>query len=174
MNAYGRVDVYSHIFLISALAGGEWSASRPGRFTPEERDPGTHWIGGWIGPRAGLDDMGNWKFLPPSGLELRGLGRPARSQSLYRLWYSGWLQYILLNTEFTSLWFPFYSCEQVNSFRNERGTNNLTKGHSYYIKRDATGASALKERYRISHNVRRILSFPTRKSERKDFLFWKN
>jgi hypothetical protein len=31
--------------LTSALDGGEWSASRPGRFTPRERAPGTHWIG---------------------------------------------------------------------------------------------------------------------------------
>jgi hypothetical protein len=30
-------------------------ASRPGRFTPRERAPGTCWIGGWVGPRAGLD-----------------------------------------------------------------------------------------------------------------------
>jgi hypothetical protein len=40
--------------LTSALDGGEWSASRPGRFTPRERNPGTHWIGGWVGPRAVL------------------------------------------------------------------------------------------------------------------------
>jgi hypothetical protein len=32
MKAYGEVDVYIHIFLTSALVGGEWSASRPGRF----------------------------------------------------------------------------------------------------------------------------------------------
>jgi hypothetical protein len=32
---------------------GEWSGSRPGRFTPRERTPGTHCIGGWEGPRAG-------------------------------------------------------------------------------------------------------------------------
>jgi hypothetical protein len=38
--------------LTSALDGGEWSASRTGRFTPRERAPGTHWIGGWVGPRA--------------------------------------------------------------------------------------------------------------------------
>jgi hypothetical protein len=36
-----------------ALGGGEWSASRPGCFTQWERAPGTHWIGGWLGP--GLD-----------------------------------------------------------------------------------------------------------------------
>jgi hypothetical protein len=35
----------------------EWSPSRPGRFTPGEGAPGTHWIGGWEGPRAGLDDV---------------------------------------------------------------------------------------------------------------------
>jgi hypothetical protein len=35
--------------LTSALDGGEWSPSRPGRFTPRERAPGTHWIGGWVG-----------------------------------------------------------------------------------------------------------------------------
>jgi hypothetical protein len=36
--------------LIWALEGGEWSASRSGRFTLRERAPGTHWIGGWVGP----------------------------------------------------------------------------------------------------------------------------
>jgi hypothetical protein len=41
----------------SALAGGERPASQPGSFTPGERAPGTHWIGGWVGPRAGLDDV---------------------------------------------------------------------------------------------------------------------
>jgi hypothetical protein len=44
-----------HISLTSALAGGEWSASRPGLFTPEERASGTYWIEGWVDPRAGLD-----------------------------------------------------------------------------------------------------------------------
>jgi hypothetical protein len=41
MKACGGVDVYVHIFLTSALAGGEWSASRSGRYTPGERTPGT-------------------------------------------------------------------------------------------------------------------------------------
>jgi hypothetical protein len=39
----------------SLTYGGEWSPSRPGRFTPGERAPGTHWIGGWASPRAVLD-----------------------------------------------------------------------------------------------------------------------
>jgi hypothetical protein len=33
--------------MTSALDGGEWSASRPDRFTPRKRASGTHWIGGW-------------------------------------------------------------------------------------------------------------------------------
>jgi hypothetical protein len=63
MKMYGGVGVYIHIFLTSALAGGEWSASRPGRFTPGETAPGTHWIGGWVGPRTSLDDVKKRKFL---------------------------------------------------------------------------------------------------------------
>jgi hypothetical protein len=35
--------------------GGEWSASHLVCFTPRERAPSTHWIEGWMGPRAGLD-----------------------------------------------------------------------------------------------------------------------
>jgi hypothetical protein len=43
--------------LISALDAGEWSASRLGRFTPREKAPGTHWIGGWVGSRAVLNAL---------------------------------------------------------------------------------------------------------------------
>jgi hypothetical protein len=43
MKAYsGSSGIHS---LTSALDGGEWSASRPGRFTPREGAPGTAWIG---------------------------------------------------------------------------------------------------------------------------------
>jgi hypothetical protein len=49
-----RYSFYS--LLTSALEGGEWSASRPGRGLPPGKEPpGTHCIGGWVGPRAGLD-----------------------------------------------------------------------------------------------------------------------
>jgi hypothetical protein len=37
-------------FLTSALEGGEWSASRPGRFTPREIVTSAHWIWGWWAP----------------------------------------------------------------------------------------------------------------------------
>jgi hypothetical protein len=73
------VDVQIHIFLTSALVGVEWSTSRPGRFTPGERAPGTHWIGGWVDLKTGLDDLEKRKFLTLPGLELRPLGLPACS-----------------------------------------------------------------------------------------------
>jgi hypothetical protein len=57
----------------------------PGPFTFGEGAPGTHWIGGWVGPRTGLDNVERITILPLPGLELRTLGHPARNQSLYRL-----------------------------------------------------------------------------------------
>jgi hypothetical protein len=46
-------------------SGGEWSASLPDRFTPRERAPGTHWIGGWVGPRVVLDAVVKRKIPIP-------------------------------------------------------------------------------------------------------------
>jgi hypothetical protein len=85
----GKWMYRSTFFFTSALVGGEWSNSRPGRFTPGEKIPGTHLIGGWVDLRAGLDDLEKRKFLTLPGLKLRTLGRPANSQSLYRLRYPG-------------------------------------------------------------------------------------
>jgi hypothetical protein len=73
---------YDPHFLTSALSADEWSAS-----PPRERTPGTHWIRGWVDPRAGLHDLQTRKFLTLLGLEL--LSHPAHSQSLYRLHYPG-------------------------------------------------------------------------------------
>jgi hypothetical protein len=70
MKAYGGVDVQIQIFLTSALVGGEWSASHPSRFTSGESAPGTHWMRGWVDPRAGLEDVEKRKFLTLPGLEL--------------------------------------------------------------------------------------------------------
>jgi hypothetical protein len=87
INAYGVVGVQIHIFFTTALVGGEWSVSRFGRFTHGENVPGTHCIGDWVDPRAGLEDVEKRKFFTLLGLELRPLGRPVCSQSLYRLRY---------------------------------------------------------------------------------------
>jgi hypothetical protein len=42
-----------------------------------------------VDSRVGLDDVEKRQFLTLPGLEVRPLGRPARSQSLYRLRYPG-------------------------------------------------------------------------------------
>jgi hypothetical protein len=66
-------------YLTSALED-EWSGRDFGRLTP-----GTHYIGGWVAPRAGIDVMEK-HLLPLPGIETRP---PTRSPSLYRLSYRG-------------------------------------------------------------------------------------
>jgi hypothetical protein len=68
--------------LTSALDGGEWSASRPSRFTPREGVPATRWIGGWLGSRASLDMVSKRKI--PSPRRESNSDHPTCSQSLYR------------------------------------------------------------------------------------------
>jgi hypothetical protein len=81
MKMCGRVDV----FVTSTVVEGEWSASRPGRFTPwGTTPPGTRWTGGWMSLKAGLDEVEKRKFLTLPGLNLRPLGLPAYSQALSR------------------------------------------------------------------------------------------
>jgi hypothetical protein len=48
-------------------------------------------------PRTGLDKVEKREFLPPPGLKLRPLRRPARNQSPYRLSYPGSLFYEISN-----------------------------------------------------------------------------
>jgi len=52
-----KVPLYP--FLSSILDGGERLASRPCRFNPG-KNPGIHWIGGCLGPRAGVDFSELW------------------------------------------------------------------------------------------------------------------
>jgi hypothetical protein len=47
---------YSFTFTNPGTDGGVWSPSRPCRFTPGER-----WVGGWVGPRVGLNSTGREK-----------------------------------------------------------------------------------------------------------------
>jgi hypothetical protein len=68
---------------------------------PQRKSPGTHSIGGWMGPITGMDDVEKRKFLTLPGFDLRPLGRPARSQSLY------WLR--VTYTSITYSWKLFFS-----------------------------------------------------------------
>jgi hypothetical protein len=76
-----------------------------GPFYPPGKVSGTHYAGGWVGPRAGLDDAEKKQFLTIPGLELRLLGRPGRSQLLYRLCYPG-------------------SCKKMYNSKNENDSEN--------------------------------------------------
>jgi len=67
--------------MAAALVGYEWSAARPGRTLPRER-PGTHFTGGWVGPRAGLKGR---KISSPPEFDPGPSSRVA--QSLYQLSY---------------------------------------------------------------------------------------
>jgi hypothetical protein len=63
---------------------------------PRERNPGTHWIGGWVGHRAGLDTEARGEILCLSqGLNL---GHPVISfskayVSYIRKWYYNLVNY---------------------------------------------------------------------------------
>jgi len=67
MKAYWGSGCIAPAFLISALEGGQWSASRPGRFTPREMARVTYCTGGWVGPSAGLDTVVKRK-IPSSAM----------------------------------------------------------------------------------------------------------
>jgi hypothetical protein len=120
MKMYGGVDVWIHISVISAIVGAEWWASRPS-FTLGERSPDTHWIWGWVNSRAGLDDVKRKFFLP--GLELRLIGRPARSQLLYWLCHH---VFFFFKTHFNII-FSF------TSRYSKRLRVHFISHHAYYI-----------------------------------------
>jgi hypothetical protein len=74
------------------IVRGEWSPSRPGCFTPGERTPGTHRIGGWEGPRTGLDGVERRKSCPsgtwtPNPRPSHSLSRRKSNTSTVRLTY---------------------------------------------------------------------------------------
>jgi hypothetical protein len=81
MKTYWGSAGTAHAFSTSALGEGEWSAWRSGRFISREGAPGTHWIGGWVGPRAGLGVM--VKTKSPSRCWDWNPDHPARSPALY-------------------------------------------------------------------------------------------
>jgi len=57
----------------------EWSLS--GRFTPRERNPGTHWIKSWVAPKPVWTRLWGEEFPPSTGTQTPD--HPALSPALY-------------------------------------------------------------------------------------------
>jgi hypothetical protein len=62
---WGERRYSSYSFLTSALDGGDGQRHAPAALYPGERTPGTHWTGGWVGPRAGLDTEARGRIRCP-------------------------------------------------------------------------------------------------------------
>jgi hypothetical protein len=65
VKVYEGVDVQIHFLDLST----SWKlvVSYPPRLL---YSPGSHWIGGWVNPRAGLDELEKIKLLILTGIEL--------------------------------------------------------------------------------------------------------
>jgi hypothetical protein len=84
--AWGERRYSSYSFTTSALDGGEWSESRPGRPLPPEKGPPVPIVqeAGWA-PEPVWTQRIRKNPLPLPGIEPRSPGCPARSQTLYCL-----------------------------------------------------------------------------------------
>jgi hypothetical protein len=87
LNLYIYIYIYIYIYCVCVCIGilgrGEWSSTRPCRFTPGESTQGTHWIVGWVGSRVGLDAMEKRKSCT-AGIEP---GPSNRLRSLERIFF---------------------------------------------------------------------------------------
>jgi hypothetical protein len=127
-----REWVYSSTHsLTSALEGGEWWASRHGRYNPMVRAPGIHYIGGWVGPRAGVDAVMKRKVPSPRReSNPPNPDRPDCNQSLYRLSYPA-SQYVIC-TNHKILDNVFISIPHVIHLTSKRFPECLVFRHLYY------------------------------------------
>jgi hypothetical protein len=117
MKTYGSVGGCIHSRFLDLGTNWMWVVSFTLRPVYSGRSPGTHWIGSWVGPKAGLDAVEKRKFLTLPELQLRPLSRPSRSQSLYRLRYRGYFcSSITADEGFTLLNLFFHLCLILNIY----------------------------------------------------------
>jgi hypothetical protein len=110
IKTYWGVEVKLHAFLTSALDGGEWSASQPGRFTPGEyssRFPLDRMWGG-LQNRSGHGGAEK-NSKPQPGIELRGVIAPLPQYAIGAQLKSHWQFYfyrIFTLHEYDIFWSP--------------------------------------------------------------------
>jgi hypothetical protein len=79
----------------------------PALFTTDEKAPGTRCIGGWVGPRIGLDDIEKRLFLPHRNSNSdSSVLKPVASR------YSSW-SYLALKMEEICLWETSMSADKI-------------------------------------------------------------
>jgi hypothetical protein len=94
VKTYGGVGVYIHVFLTSALVGGEWSALRPGEIAPpryplDRRLRGPHTRSGLRGEEKNLAPIGT-RTPTPSAVQ------PVLNKTISRVSFVRTLTKILL------------------------------------------------------------------------------
>jgi hypothetical protein len=84
--------------------------------------PGTHWIGGWVGPRAGLDAV-VWRKIPSPCRDSNPPDLPARRRVLYH-WAIPTLHRTKINKNNHYLIFPIHnlSCLHFSRIWKYKGT----------------------------------------------------
>jgi hypothetical protein len=88
---YGGSRGIAPPFLISALGGGEWSASHLGRFTPWKITSVIYWIGGWVGPRAVMNPGEGKKSLASAGIRTPAVKPVTRCYTDWHIQLIGYL-----------------------------------------------------------------------------------
>jgi hypothetical protein len=78
-------------FILNLSARWEWSISPPWATLASWKKPCTHWIGGWLGPRAGMDGFD--ESLASAGIQTPD--NPACSKLLYPLRHLGSHLYVI-------------------------------------------------------------------------------
>jgi hypothetical protein len=76
MKAYGEMDAKINVFITSELIGSESLASCPCRFNRKKKALGTHWVGGWVGPKTGPGRYQGVKILAPTKTQTPTLQSP--------------------------------------------------------------------------------------------------
>jgi hypothetical protein len=87
---------------------------------PQEKIPGTHWIGGWVDPRTGLDNVEKRKFLTLLEQELN----PSAIQPIashYTNYFGPALHSVSQETFFHSSWCINKSSKMVLLYFNYQG-----------------------------------------------------